>query len=100
MVNTTLPAPTTIPKKVPIMGWPMPKPTPKPLATLMVISPTARSLGARHASNVGLVVSEPGERSVLLRATRKPNHPSNDSLGLVEEPEQPPTTRFPVGRVR
>jgi hypothetical protein len=59
MVNTTLPAPTRIPKKVLIMGWPTPKPTPKPVATLAVISPTARTLGARHASNVGLVVSNP-----------------------------------------
>ena len=95
MVNTTLPAPTTIPNKVLIMGWPMPKPTPKPLATLAVINPTARSLGARHASNVGLVVSELGERSVLLRATRKPINRTGLSR-LLTFCSVLPGTRLPV----
>ena len=50
--TTTRTAPATIPRVVPIAGWPRPNPIPNPVATPAVIHPAAWILGARHSANV------------------------------------------------
>ena len=69
---TTRTAPATIPRVVPIVGWPRPNPIPNPVATPAVIHPAARTLGARHFANVDDPASEIGFRSADLLAAKNP----------------------------